>query len=92
MLVPSPGVPLSNQIIRSFRKLVGDISQHLPVVHEMRPKKLYPSVAVPPLLSRFLAEGHLPRISRQSANNSDNEVIPGTVHRPPGIPQLGDRR
>ena len=51
------------------------------------------------LLSGFLAKGHVPRVSRLSANDSD--TIPGPVHRSPGIylraeenpgkPQLGDR-
>ena len=37
-------------------------------------------------LSAFLANGHLPRVSRQSANDkSDNEVIPGAMHRSSGI-------
>ena len=53
------------------------------------------------LLSRFLANDHLPRMSSQSANDKgDNEMILGAVHRSPGIyltaeeipgkPQLGD--
>jgi hypothetical protein len=41
------------------------------------------------LLSGFLANGNLPRLSRQSrlsANHKgDNEIIPGAVHRPPSI-------
>ena len=41
------------------------------------------------LLSRFLANGQLPRVSRQSrisANDkSDNEMIPRAVQRSPGI-------
>ena len=41
------------------------------------------------LLSGFLAIGHLPRASRQShlSNNDkgDNGMIPGAVHRSPGI-------
>ena len=62
-------------------------------------------MAVPPALVWFQAKGHLPRVSRQSrlsANDKgDNEMIPGAVHRAPGIyltaeektgkPQLGDR-
>jgi hypothetical protein len=56
------------------------------------------------LLSGFLVNGHLPRVSyqsRPSANDmGDNEVILGAVHRSPGIyltaeenpgNQLGDR-
>ena len=53
-----------------------------------------------------LVKGHFPRVSRQSrlsANDKgDNEIIPGAVHRYPGIyltaeeipgkPQLGDSR
>ena len=56
------------------------------------------------LLSGFLANGHLPRVSRQSClltnDKSENEMIPGAVHIFPGIyltagenlgkPQLGD--
>ena len=41
------------------------------------------------ILSGFLANGHLPRVSRQSrlsANDKgDNEIIPGAVHRAPDI-------
>ena len=41
------------------------------------------------LLSGFLGKDHLPRVacqSRLSANNkSDNEMIPGVMHRSPGI-------
>jgi hypothetical protein len=41
------------------------------------------------LLCGFLANGHLPRISRQSRlsvnNEGDNEMIPRTVHRSSGI-------
>ena len=38
------------------------------------------------LLSGFLPNDHLPRISRLSANGKgDNEMIPGTVHRSHGI-------
>jgi hypothetical protein len=57
------------------------------------------------LLSGFLAKRHVPRVSLQSllsANDSDIEIIPRTVHRSPGIylkveenigkPQLADRR
>ena len=44
-------------------------------------KKLYASVTVPPFLCWFLANGHLPRVSRQScmcaSDNGDNEIIPG---------------
>ena len=57
------------------------------------------------LLSAFLGKGHLPRVSYQSRLSADergnNEMIPGAVHRSPGIcltveenpgnPQLGDR-
>ena len=57
------------------------------------------------LLSGFLTTGHLPQVSPQSrlstSAKSDNEMIPGTVHKSPGIyqmaeenhgkPQLGDR-
>ena len=53
-------------------------------------------------LSDSLANDHLPRVSRLSANNNgDNEMIPEAVHRSPGIyltteenpekPQLGNR-
>jgi hypothetical protein len=52
-------------------------------------------------LSGFLANGYLLLVSRLSANDKgDNEMLLGTVHRPPGIyltaeenfrkPQLGD--
>ena len=58
------------------------------------------------LLSGFLANGHLPRVSPQSrlsaSDKGDNEIIPGAVHIYPGIyltaeentagSQLGDRR
>ena len=41
------------------------------------------------LLSDFLAKGHLPRVSRQSRLSANdkrgNEMIPGAVHRSPGI-------
>ena len=40
------------------------------------------------LLSGFLVKGHLLRVSRQShlsVNNVGNEMIPGAVHRSPGI-------
>ena len=38
------------------------------------------------MLSEFLTESHLPRVSLQSANDKgDDEMIPGTVHRSPGI-------
>jgi hypothetical protein len=53
-------------------------------------------------LSGFLANDHLPRMSRMSANDKgDNEMTLGAVYRSPGIyltdeenprtPQLGDR-
>ena len=61
-------------------------------------------MAVPPVPVLFLTKGHLPRLSRQSrlsANKSD-EMVPGTVHRSPGISftaleisgklKVGDRR
>ena len=51
-------------------------------------------------LSGFLANDHLPRMSRLPANDmGDDEMKPGVVHRSPGIylkaeeksgPQLGD--
>ena len=55
-------------------------------------------------LFRFIAKGHLHRVSRQSGllanDKGDNEMIPRAVHRSPGIyltvkenpgkPQLGD--
>ena len=38
------------------------------------------------LLSGFLANGPVPRVSRMSANDKgDNDMIPRTVHRSPGI-------
>ena len=54
------------------------------------------------LLSRLLAKGQLPRVSRLSDNDKDdNKMIPGAVHRSPSIwlrteeysgkPQLRDR-
>ena len=73
---------------------------HVPVIHGAAAKKRIKLVwQSHQLLSGFLTIGHLPRLSRQSANdNSDNEMIPGAVHRSPGIcltaekkPQLGDR-
>ena len=61
------------------------------------------NVAVPPAPVRV--PNHLPRVSRQSrlsTINGDNEIIPGAVHRYPGIyltadenlgkPQLGENR
>ena len=37
------------------------------------------------LLSRLLVNGHLPRVSRQSANDKDdNEMLSGPVYRSPG--------
>ena len=55
------------------------------------------------LLSEFLVKSHSPRVSGQSRlSTNDNEMIPGDMHRSPGIyltaeenlakPQLGDRR
>ena len=58
------------------------------------------------LLSGFLANGHLPRVSRQThlsaKDKGDNEMIPGSVQRSlgvylttrenPGKPQIGDGR
>jgi hypothetical protein len=57
------------------------------------------------LLSGFLANGYLPRVScqsRLSANDKGDEMTPGAVRRSHGIyltteenlgkPQLGDRR
>ena len=60
-------------------------------------------MAVPSVPFQLLANGHLPRVSRQSANDKgDNEMIPEAVHRSHGIyhiaeesprkPQLGGRR
>ena len=37
-------------------------------------------------MSWVLAIGHLPRVSFQSSNDKgDNEMIPGALHKPPGI-------
>ena len=53
---------------------------------ELQPKELKESVAVHHLLSGFLSEAYLPRVSYQSTNDKgDNEMIPGAVHRSPGI-------
>jgi hypothetical protein len=37
------------------------------------------------LLPRFLAKGHLPRVSRQSSLSANDGMIPEVVHRSPGI-------
>ena len=72
---------------------------------ELRPKKLRANVAVSPVLFRFLANGPLSRVSRQSRlsvnDKGNNEMIPKSVHRSPDIylmveenpgkSQLGDR-
>ena len=62
-------------------------------------------MTVPPDPVRFLANGHLPRVSPQShlsANGMGVEMISEAMYRSPGIylpaeenpgkPQLGDRR
>ena len=51
-------------------------------------KKLIASKAVPPALSGFPAKCHLPRVSVTSVANekSDNEMIPGAVHRSSDFP------
>ena len=36
-------------------------------------------------LSEFLANGHLPRVLRQSTNDKSDEMILEAVHRSPGI-------
>ena len=73
--------------------------------HGSRPKKLSTSVSVPPAPVRVPSQRLLAPsdASAMSAANDkgDNEMIPGTVHRYPGIcltdeknpgkPQLGDR-
>ena len=52
----------------------------------MRLEKLYASVVVLLAPNQFQANDHLPRVSRQSANDkSDNEVKPGAANRYPGI-------
>ena len=58
-------------------------------------------MAVLPAPVGFLANGHLPLVSRRSACKDDDEMKPCYVHRSPGIylmteenpgkPQLGDR-
>ena len=65
-------------------------------------KSLYASVAVTPAPVRVPTQRSLGRVSRLSANDKDDEMISGTMHRSPGIcpaakenpgkPQLGDRR
>jgi hypothetical protein len=41
------------------------------------------------LLSEILANGHLPQVSHQSClsanDEGDNKMVPGAVHRSPGI-------
>ena len=58
-----------------------------PWSHWLQPKKLYKLVwQYHQFLFRFLAKGHLLRVSRQSANDKgDNEIILGTLHRSLGI-------
>ena len=59
-------------------------------------------MAALPALVGIPSQRQLPRVSRLAANDKgDNEIIPGAVHRSPGIyliaeenpgePQLGDR-
>ena len=70
---------------------------------ECKPAVRTAMVAVPPALSVFLGNGHLPRVSRQSVDDEDyNEIKPAAEHRSAGTyliaeknsvkPQLGDRR
>ena len=41
--------------------------------------------------AKIIPKGYLPRVSRQSANyKSDDEMIPGTVHRSPGIYRMAE--
>ena len=75
-----------------------------PWIHGLRPKIFKLVWQCHQLLSVFLAKGHLIRISRQSRrlpkDKAKNQIIPGAVHRSPGIyltteensgkPQLGD--
>ena len=49
-------------------------------------KKLHASVACHQLLSRFLANAHLPQVSHQLSNDKGyNKVEPGAVHLSLGI-------
>ena len=76
----------------------------LTMEHGLRPERLKLVWRWQQLLSGFLAKGLLPRESPQShltANDMGDNMIPGAVHRSPGIchttvensekPQLGDR-
>ena len=69
----------------------------------MRPKKLYANVAVPPIPVLVPSQWPLaPSVTSVATDKGDNEMIPGAVHRSPGIylaaekhpgkPQLEDRR
>ena len=70
--------------------------------HELRPKKPLVSVAVPPSSVRVPSQRPLAlSVASVVYDKGDNEMIPGAVHRSPGIclraeenprkPQLGDR-
>ena len=52
-------------------------------------RKILASVEMPRAPARFLANGHLSLVSRQSCmsviDKSDNEMIPGAMHRSPDI-------
>ena len=54
---------------------------------ELRPKSLMLAWQCHQLLTRFLAKGHLPRVSLRSVTNDkgDNEIIPWAVLRSHGI-------
>ena len=91
-----------NRTVTRARKLYPDRDTCGPWSHELRSKSFKLVRRCHQLLSRFLAKGHLLRISHPSANGKDDNVmIPGVVHRSPGIcftaegnpgqPQPGDR-
>ena len=68
----------------------------------LRPKKFHTDVAVPPTPVRVPTQRPFaPSVASEANDKSDNEIIPGPVHRYPGIcltakenprkPQLEDR-
>ena len=54
--------------------------------HGLRPNKLNTSLSVSPAALRVPSQRSLPQLSRVPANGkSDNEMIPGVMHRSVGI-------
>ena len=76
-------------IFFKLNSIVKLVDCRFPWSHGQQSKQLYASMACHQLLSGFLANGHLPRVSRQSClpanDKSNNEVKPGAVHKYPNI-------